>query len=76
MAYLINHTKCFIVEVPLSAKINISKTLCEAIRDNLWSITDQIEFAEYLHCDHIYLQKLIEEKYYFCDTVTSRNFYL
>ena len=67
--FFINHTKHFITSTTKDAKINIANTLCKTIRDNQWSICDNIEFVELLHCtpDKKYkIKMLIDNEYYYC----------
>ena len=67
--FFINHSKHSITSTTKDAKINIANTLCNAIRDNQWSICDNIEFVELLHCtpDKKYkIKMLIDNEYYYC----------
>ena len=67
--FFINHSKCSITSTTKEVKINIANTLCKAIRDNKWSICDNIEFVELLHCSQAKKYKikmLIDNEHYYC----------
>ncbi len=79
MFFLINHSKTFITMTEKDAKKNISNALCKTIRDNQWSICDNIELIDYLHCNENGRDKikdLIEKKYYYCSETDASWFYV
>jgi hypothetical protein len=74
-SYFINHTKNVIVGTHKAASKNISKYLCEAVKDNCWSITDHIEFVDVKDKQNDKLIRLIEENYYYCELKVHQTFY-
>ena len=78
MFFFINHSKTFITQTNQNAKLNISDALCKTIRENQWSICDNIEFIDYLHCNENGRDKikiLIEQQYYYCSDSDAKWFY-
>ena len=79
MFFFINHSKNFITMTEKDAKKNISNALCKTIRENIWSICDNIELVDYIHCNENGREKikmLIEQQYYYCSESDAMWFYI
>ena len=74
-SYFINHTKHVIVATNKMASRNISRYLCESIKNNCWSITDDIEFIDVKEQQNDKLIRLIEENYYYCELKVHQTLY-
>jgi hypothetical protein len=70
----INHTKHHIEKTNNFVHKNISKFLFEVIRDNKWSIGDQIELAN-VHSNNEKIKKMIENEYYYCSEESKQWLY-
>ena len=75
MFVFINHTKNMIVLTNQNAHKNISNFMCQAIRDNKWSICDTIELSD-INFNKYSLRKLIENDNYICKADCAQWFYI
>ena len=77
-SFFINHTKAVIAVTDKNASKNISMFLCNAIKENAWSITDNIEYVDYLKVSsnqNWTMANLVENQYYHCDPLIQQTFY-